>query len=503
MSERKELLAFNCTDHPDNLDDPAVVIDFGEMLNARDLLISSNVTASDDQYAFMRECPYIRVTNGIEQTEDEAGRPILKTTLKTGTFELLDRLFLETFRDFYGLRYRRQWFENNKPTSADYVKQRILAALLPFGISERIRKDIYNTLKVFCVQTDTTVEPLAIVSADDLNSKEYTRPPFIVDGFLCAGLTLLAAPPKTGKSFLSLDLACCVAEGKPFWSFATVQGDVLYCDLEGTQWRTQERLPAVGRKSKNDCPRSLSMVYNVQPVDAGLIEQLTNWVESVEKPRLIIIDTLAHVKGKVARGEDAYTADTRFMKPLHDLAIEKNIAILAITHTRKANGFVLDDPFDAVIGSTAQYGNSDAGWIIGGKRDESKKQFTAVGRDFEAVSFEIERTEGGRWVFNGTVDDLREQTQHDEYQHDKAVAFIKSQLVNSGGLWRCTAQAFINEAARATGEYLATDATRMSRRLRELAPALLKNDGIVVKCPDKNGGIKGREFVFEQMPFTE
>ena len=503
MSERKELLAFNCTDHPDNEKDPAVVIEFGEMLNARDLLITSDVTASDDQFAWMRECPYIRVTNGTEQTEDEAGRTIYKTTLKTGTFELLDRAFLEHFRDFYGLRYRRQWFENNKPSTADFVKQKILAALLPFGISERIRKDIYNTLKVFCAQTDTTVEPLAIVSADDLNSKEYTRPPFIVDGFLCAGLTLLAAPPKTGKSFLALDLACCIAEGVPFWGFDTVQGNVLYCDLEGTEWRTQERLPAIGRKSKNDCPRSLAFVHkDVRPVDAGLIEQLANWVESVEKPRLIIIDTLAHVKGKVARGEDAYTADTRFMKPLHDLAIEKNISILAITHTRKANGFALDDPFDAVIGSTAQYGNSDAGWIIGGKRDESKKQFTAVGRDFDAVSFEIERTKGGRWVFNGTVEAVQERTQQDEYRHDEAVAFIKKYLPTCGGVWRCTAQEFINEAARVTGEYLATDPTRMSRRLRELAPALLKNDGIIVKCPDKNGGVKGRAFTFEQMPFT-
>ena len=124
MSERKELLAFNCTDHPDNQDDPAVVIDFGEMLNASDLLITSSFTDATDQYAFMRECPYIRVTNGVEQTEDEVGRPILKTTLKTGTFELLDRAFLEHFRDFYGLRYRRQWFENNKPSTADFVKQK-------------------------------------------------------------------------------------------------------------------------------------------------------------------------------------------------------------------------------------------------------------------------------------------------------------------------------------------------------------------------------------------
>ena len=483
------------------IDCNGVVVEFSEMLNARDFFIKGE--SPQEAVAFLRQCEYIRATGGIEESTDAGGRPCYKTTLKTGTFTVNQRVFLEQITTWHGLKHRgKEWSANNKPTTAAWVKQRIQAALLPFGIHQKEMTSLYQLLLVHCSTSDLSTEPLSIVSAADLNGKMYTRPPFIVDGFLCAGLTLLAAPPKTGKSFLALDLACCVAEGKPFWSFPTVQGDVLYCDLEGTEWRTQERFPAVGRKSKQDCPASLAMTYKAAPVDAGLIEQLAGWIAAVKNPRLIILDTLAHVKGRVARGEDAYTADTRFMKPLHDLAVEKGVAILAITHTRKANGFVLDDPFDAVIGSTAQYGNSDAGWIIGGKRDDDKKQFTAVGRDFEPVSFEIERSKGGRWIFNGTVEAVQERNERDEYQHDAVVAFIKEQLPKCGGRWTCTAQQFINEAASATGEYLATDATRMSKRLRDLAPLLLKNDGIVVRLPDGNGR-RGREFTFEQPAFTE
>ena len=44
------------------------------------------------------------------------------------------------------------------------------------------------------------MEPLAIVTSEDLNTKEYKRPPAIVDGFLYAGLVIFAAPAKTGKS---------------------------------------------------------------------------------------------------------------------------------------------------------------------------------------------------------------------------------------------------------------------------------------------------------------
>ena len=478
-----------------------VIVDLCDLLNVRDFLIAAGNAA--EQGAFLRKCEYICAVKGIEETTDEADRIIRTTTLKTGAFTVNTQIFIRDVTQWYMLQRRgKEWYSDNRPTTATWVKQRLQAALLPFGINQREITQIYQLLSVQCAAVDFVAESLSIVSAADLNSKIYARPPFIVDGFLCAGLTLLAAPPKTGKSFLALDLACCIAEGKPFWTFQTVQGDVLYCDLEGVEWRTQERLMSIGRKSRTDCPERLSMAYKVAPVDNGLIDQLKTWIASVKKPLLIIIDTLAHVKGRIARGEDAYAADTRFMKPLHDLAVEKGVAILAITHTRKSNGFALDDPFDAVIGSTAQYGNSDAGWIIGGKRDEDKKQFTAVGRDFEPVSFEIERANGGRWVFNGTVDAIHAKNERTAYQSDKAVIFIRQQLTHSGGRWRCTAQEFINEAAAATGEYLATDATRMSKHLRDLAPQLLQNDGIIVKLPD-GGGKRGREFVFEQQPFTK
>lgn len=483
------------------VDANGVLIDFKyNMINARDLFISAQ--CAGEGMAFARQCEYITVKNGIEQIEDTNGRIKQQTTLETGTFAVNTRVFLERITNWYELnRVGKEWYANHKATTAAWVKKKIQAALLPFGISQKEMTAIYQLLLVSCSTSDAATEPLSIVSASDLNAKVYSKPPFIVSGFLCAGLTLLAAPPKTGKSFLALDLACCIAEGKPFWGFQTSKGSVLYCDLEGTEWRTQERFPVVGRTSKTDCPVALSMTYNVAPVDAGLIDQLTGWIESVPDPRLIIIDTLAHVKGRVARGEDAYTADTRFMKPLHDLAVSKGIAILAITHTRKANGFVLDDPFDAVIGSTAQYGNSDAGWIIGGKRDENRKQFTAVGRDFEPVSFEIERSKTGRWICNGTTEDVQERTQLTEYQEDRVVRFIRDYLPSCGGRWTCTAQEFINESAKITGEYLDTDPTRMSKKLRELAPQLLKNDRIVIVLPDGSGR-KGRRFTFEQRTFT-
>ena len=212
---------------------------------------------------------------------------------------------------------------------------------------------------------------------------------------------------------------------------------------------------------------------------------------------MIVIDTLAHIKGRTARGENAYESDTRFLKPLHDLAIEKSIAIIVVTHMRKSNGFTSDDPFENITGSTAQFGCSDGGWIISGKRNEDKKTFAAVGRDYEPCSFEIERSQSGQWIFCGTTDERQAIFEENKYQQDKIVAVIRKELASSGGAWRVTAQKLLETAAKETGEYLEVDAARMGKHIKELAPDLLKFDDILVRWPEK-GGRNGRLITFEQ-----
>ena len=464
------------------------------------MLKPATLQETGEYWLLFRKVEYIEAIDGISTFTGSDGRTYNETSLANGKFAVDREKFLDAFPAWYELkRAGYLWKANGKQVNATQVRQWIQAALLPFKIQQREMDDIYKQLVVKCSLPDAEVEPLAIVTSEDLNTKEYKRPPAIVDGFLYAGLVIFAAPAKTGKSFLALDLACSVAEGKPFWNFSTAKGDVLYLDLEGVEWRTQQRLKAIGRKK---APAGLSHAYRAANVDTGLIQQLESWINTASDPKLIILDTLQHCKGKAGRGEDGYAADTRFMKPLHDLAISKGIAILAITHTRKSNGFVLDDPFDAVIGSTAQYGNSDAGWLIGGKRDEDVKTFSAVGRDFEPVSFEIERGKDGRWIFNGTTEEQAEVFHRNKYQTDKAVAVIREQLTGSGGAWRVSAQEFLEIAAKATGEYLEVDAARMGKRIRELAPDLLKYDDILVRWPNKNGGVNGRKITFEQRGYN-
>ena len=49
--------------------------------------------------------------------------------------------------------------------------------------------------------------PRSSWAADELMAMEFAPPRWAVPGFLAEGVSLLAGPPKVGKSWLALDLA--------------------------------------------------------------------------------------------------------------------------------------------------------------------------------------------------------------------------------------------------------------------------------------------------------
>lgn len=345
-------------------------------------------------------------------------------------------------------------------------------------------------------------KPLTIVSAFDLNSNEYTKPEYIVDGVLYPGLTILAGPPKYGKSYLVLDLACSVATGSTFLGRATKQGDVLYLDLEGTEWRTNERLTQLGYAL---CPDRLAHTYQADTVDRHLLRQLTDQIESDNGMKLIIIDTMARIKGNVRRGENGYAAEYRFLFPLHELALQKSVAVVGVTHTRKGNGLPIDDPMEMIIGSQAQYGTADGGWVLTGKREESGKVLHCAGRDYEQVDLALDFA-GGKWITQGTVEEMEQQRAAASYKTDPAIKTILHLVESSGGSWTGTMQELFNEVAMLTGEYPAKDATRLAEHIRPYFPLLKKEDGVLSLPPSgprKVNGKSRKEYTFRQTKFVD
>ena len=109
----------------------------------------------------------------------------------------------------------------------------------------------------------------------DLENKDVKPPEFIIPGLLPAGLTIFAAPSKTGKSWASIDMCISVAQGKPFWGFPTAQKHVLYLDLESSESRLKSRVAALG----GVFPQGITVAHRVPDLDHGLIDMLEIWLK--------------------------------------------------------------------------------------------------------------------------------------------------------------------------------------------------------------------------------
>lgn len=333
------------------------------------------------------------------------------------------------------------------------------------------------------------VRKLESVNADQLHGKELNPPVFTIDGILPTGLITFAARPKTGKSWMCLDMADSVASGKRFWNRKTVQGDCLYLALEDSEYRIRERLKQIG----SAFPESLHFVTKgAETLDAGFIEQIRTWeTEHNSQLRLLIIDTIARVKGSAKRGKNAYESDTEQFAPLQELAIEKGFSVVCVTHFSKAK--FSTDPFEAITGSTALFAVSDAGLVIAGERNEQNKLLYITGRDLGYSEYEI-RFSGCRWELIGSTDDIQQASLDRAYNNNPVVITIRA-LLSENDYWTGTTTQLTNEVVCRTGEYLGQH-TSAGKKIRTVIPELIKREKIRVILPNPNGGKDGRNYTF-------
>src|SRR5260370_15856304 len=93
-----------------------------------------------------------------------------------------------------------------------------------------------------------------------------------------------------------------------------------------------------------------------EKADAGGLDDLTEWCDSVAKPVLIVVDTRERLRPAEKIHTPAYSTDYSAIAGLHKLAHARGIAIVVIHHVRKMDA---DDPFDMVSGTNGLTGAAD------------------------------------------------------------------------------------------------------------------------------------------------
>lgn len=232
--------------------------------------------------------------------------------------------------------------------------------------------------------------------ADDLCEKRFPQLLPILPGLVMEGVTLLAARPKIGKTWLLQQIACAVGgEHQDTLGTTATWGDVLYLNLEDGNRRAQRRLTKYFGIDRNNWPRRMRLADAWRPLRDGGIEDLREWCREVVKPTLITVDTLKKVRPVRGRQQSDYAADYEACEPLKALCEEfPGLGIIVAHHDRKAGA---DDVFDTVSGTLGLTGGVDAIMML--KRVPQGLTLHITGRDLEndvAKLIEFDR-EACRW----------------------------------------------------------------------------------------------------------
>lgn len=220
---------------------------------------------------------------------------------------------------------------------------------------------------------------------------------YIVPGLMPAGLGIIAAPPKAGKSLLILDWLLAVASGAPALGAlpAGPERDVLYLALEDGDRRLQSRcrhLLAPGEP----IPARFRYVLAVPPgqVQAVIGDALGRYPETA----LIVIDTLGRIMPLPQQGETTYQRDYRVAVALKRITDERTgLTIIVIHHTRKAFS---DDFIDTISGTHGLAGAADTIITLTRSRGQGDGVLRVTGRDVIEADYAVTFSEGV-WALDG------------------------------------------------------------------------------------------------------
>lgn len=275
-------------------------------------------------------------------------------------------------------------------------------------------------------------------NAADLLQEQLPPVKWVVPELLPAGLSLLVAAPKIGKSWMALDLCLAVASGGPWLGHTTNQGAVLYLALEDSKNRLQSRIRLL-LDGFTPPPEACTMRVQAPMLGAGLLEMLDGWLNEHPDAKLVCIDTFQRIRPPAGRNENAYFADYRACGQLQAWAMQHGICLLLVHHTKK--GVNPGDVFESISGSTGIMGAADTVLTITKKaRFAEEATLSITGRDVNAAEYIAVLNQcTHKWELRGTVEDRERQ----DFQSSPAVKTIKE--LTAQGPWQGTVTELADE----------------------------------------------------------
>lgn len=252
-----------------------------------------------------------------------------------------------------------------------------------------------------------------MMTAKELYQADFPREEWPIDQIIPQGLSVLAAPGKTGKSFMVLQMGMAITHGRPFLGQKTKKGPVIYAALEDSFAALKDRMISVF-PDMSELSDDFHMLTEFPRLDEEGLEYLTRMIEKI-KPVLCVFDTWVKVKpvGKSKRDENVYESDSRFSSEIKKVADRYGTAILLLTHFHKGGG-QRKDWLEAITGSLGLVGVADQLLAIERERNAMTGILKRAGRKLvDSEEIGMNWINPG-WEFCGNAQEMLQSTQRQE-----------------------------------------------------------------------------------------
>lgn len=343
---------------------------------------------------------------------------------------------------------------------------------------------------------------LSTISAIDLQHKDIPPVRWIMQDLIPAGLTILASPPKFGKSWMAMALCLATAAGGRLLAHRCYQSGALYLALEDSERRLKSRLEKLlnGRPA----PPGFDFTTEAPTLSTGLVDVLEAYIKQHPETGLVIIDTLQKVRD-MGGGKDVYGRDYADIAALKRFADAHNIAVVMIHHLRKMRDD--GDPFNMISGTTGISGAADSMWVlVKEKRGDDTATLNITGRDVEMQELVLKFNKSTcLWENLGDADAFAEQQARAEYADSPIARTVKKLLQQSTDKsWIGTAQQLLDAGSYIVRERLADSSRGLTSKIKDMAYLLMEYDGIGYEYkPNGSGGGKHRFYYVDAPQFDE
>lgn len=231
---------------------------------------------------------------------------------------------------------------------------------------------------------------LSLISAKKIQDMEFQPIEWIVEKLITPGLIILAGRPKSGKSWLSLNLSLSITRGGIALShFKAKKAAVLYFALEDNVRRLKSRMENIlNAEDDKVAPTNLYFLEDdiiFPKLNDGGLDEIQKVLTEYPDIKLVIIDTLGRSRADQKRSDNnMYLCDYDLLAVLQTFALKNKIAILMVHHTKKGSEEYV---FDEISGTTGITGAADTMLLL--KKVKKQNKLYVTGRDIEESEYNV------------------------------------------------------------------------------------------------------------------